>query len=121
MYARAVFVCAGKTLMLVLQGLRWLQEGHPVLVLNTFGRPWPHAEHTAHQLRTTLEKQKKGASNQEGTSSLEGLASPQVYIYQCNFVSGGEEEVTRAVDELTEFAKQHGYKLFILADEAFPE
>jgi hypothetical protein len=105
MYEENNVLLAGKTLMLILQGLRWLREGRFVHVLSNTGPvPQPSATQIAHQLRSTMM-----ASSNEATSAVK--------MRQLNPAIEEEAEVTRAVKELTKFAKARGDQLYILMDE----
>jgi hypothetical protein len=105
-FIHVLFFIAGKTLMLILQGLRWLCEGHHVFVLDFISptAKWPFAEQIVHQLRALMNERN-------------GDASPAVSLYSCDLAKGKDSEVTRAVKKLTKFAEAHGSQLCILMDE----
>jgi hypothetical protein len=94
---------SGKTLLLFLQGLRWLREGHHVCVFNTTRSSLPHAFTTqiAHQLRATMARSSK---------------EPPAVSLHCYDLET-PVEVDKAVKELTKMAENQGKQLYILMDE----
>jgi RecG-like helicase len=95
-----MFHCAGKTLMLILQGLRWLREGRHVLIIAPTDVPQPYAEQIVQQFHAMM-------------PSSEGPPALSIYYFDLD----DENMVTRALTELTNLAKSHGNQLYILMDE----
>lgn len=99
----------GKTVVLFLKGLKWLEEGHNVHVLST----WYKSPACSYLIEHQLNKMK------------EERGGALVYRHHYDFVKEGEErgrkedEVKKAVDDLSKFAVDDS--LYVIADEPGPD
>jgi hypothetical protein len=93
---------SGKTILLALQGLRWLAQGHDVHVVSTWLGALAASVQLEHQLQLT---QAADSSRYRGT----------VFFHHYDFYSNSAD-VDRAVRELTSAVR--GKDMYILIDEA---
>ncbi|KAK7094190.1 uncharacterized protein [Littorina saxatilis] len=98
----------GKTVVLVLQGLRWLLEGHDVQVVSARNVNWAIGRVITEQLRLSLQM---SLSADQTPSTTPG----EVTYYQYDFRERGED-VEKALTELTACVKDG--QLHLLMDEA---
>ena len=107
----------GKTILLVLMGLKWLREGHDVHVFSPYPENRGASYMIRHQLQMTL---------RESTTVIgQGLAVPaghqapgDVKLHRYDFYNG-EAEVVKAVQELSAAAAASATgTLCVLFDEA---
>jgi hypothetical protein len=103
---------AGKTLLEVLQGLRWLREGLDVHVVCTDYVKMVASYLIYSQLNNTLTKD--AATSPEGGTTTAPKGKVHFHVY--NFDNMGMPEVKRAVEELS--AKAKDGNLCVLLDEA---
>ena len=96
----------GKTIVLVLMGLRWLRQGHDVYVFSPYPESRAASYMIRHQLLMTLRE-----SHTASTTTAPGDVKLQLYDFH-----DGEAEFARAVEDLSKAAQ--GGTLRILMDEA---
>ena len=94
----------GKTLLLVLVGLRWLLQGHDVHIVSAHLATLAVSLMIQHQLQNTLKAQTPPT-----------VTAGAVFTHQFDFINS-EQDVTTAVTELTSAAQ--GGHLHVLVDEA---
>ncbi|XP_070209383.1 uncharacterized protein [Littorina saxatilis] len=96
----------GKTIVLILQGLRWRLQGHDVHVVST--RP------TSRAVSTLIQNQIKITATRNTTSSLQQPG--KVVLHHYDFMNC-EGDVTKAVTELSAVKESDG-SLHVILDEA---
>jgi hypothetical protein len=98
---------AGKTVMLVLQGLRWLRQGHDVHVLSTWAASFSSSCVIQNQLIATME-----------TADVTDEPPGRVLVHRYDFFND-ETQVERAVHELTDDVTEGGVLCVIMDEAAF--
>ncbi|XP_076443881.1 uncharacterized protein LOC143282190 [Babylonia areolata] len=98
----------GKTVVLVLMGLQWLLQGHDVHVISVFYKSLAASQLVKCQLKMTLRAHVQVSSSTCG----------RIFFHQYNFWDV-DEDVTRAIRELTAAAASFRQELFVLMDEAW--
>ena len=99
------FLSIGKTIMLVLQGLRWLRQGYNVHVVSTRHGAMAASLMIQHQLQMTLRGEETTASPSPGT----------VVFHSYDFYDS-DADVNRAVFDLVSVSSS-GETMCVLLDE----
>ncbi|XP_025115937.1 uncharacterized protein LOC112577155 isoform X2 [Pomacea canaliculata] len=97
----------GKTVVLVLMALQWLYQGHDVHIVSSWVLGLAASYLVHHQLEGTMQ-------------AYQNRSQPtgKVHIHFYNFQKG-EEEVTKSINDLVNFAKNE--TLHIVMDEVYPD
>lgn len=97
----------GKTVVLVLMALQWLHQGHDVHIVSS----WVLGLAASYLVHQQLEGTMQAYQNRSQPTG-------KVHIHFYNFQKG-EEEVTKSINDLVNFAKNE--TLHIVMDEVYPD
>jgi hypothetical protein len=105
-------MCAGKTLMLVLQGLRWLREGLDVDIISTELVTYAVALMIERQLKITIKNDPKSED-----APKPGKVRLHRFVFTNSFINQLQDKVVEQAAAEVANGARHG-KLCLLMDES---